>query len=134
MSLCGNREGLRRGDGPFPSPQVQFMAAGRCVCMRCSSTKTKPESQPQNLAWPRPSPRWPPCCLALMEYFCGILWAMYPTESKPCRREKVASVHLEMLPTLSLSAGPLPTRGKMDQGCALHLGVSYKVPGHCVDN
>lgn len=43
------------------------------------------------------------------------LWAMYPPESKICRREEVTSVHLEMLHIVSLSAGPLPTRSKMAQ-------------------
>jgi len=61
---------------------------------------------------------------------------MYPAESKTCERGEVSIVHLEMMHTIILPAGPLHSRSKMPSpgalDWALKLSVFSKIPGHSV--
>lgn len=150
MSLGGNREGLQAGGGPSVSPLAQLADGGRCVWTRYSSASMKQGGsghlQPMSL------PLVPPPKFGLAKGLFpgdlhaaakrlvpvgGLLQAMYPAESKTCKREEVTGAHLEMLHTISLPAGPLHTRSKMPfpdaLDCVLKLSVSSKVPVHFVD-
>lgn len=132
------------------APLPQLTGGGRCVWTRCSSARMKPRGsghlQPISLLLV-PTPKFGLAkglvsgdlhaaakCLVPME---GLLQAMYPAESKTCRREEVTGAHLETLHALSLPAGPLHTRSKMPfpdaLDCVLKLSVSSKVPGHFVN-
>lgn len=141
MSLGRNREGLQGGDGPPVSPLAQLAGEGRCIWMRCSSARTKPGGsghlqQISSLLVPTPkfglakafSQVTSMLLTSLWYRWRRLLWAIYPTESKTCKKEEVTGVHLEMLHTITRSKMPFP--GALD--CVLKLRVSSKVPGHFV--